>query len=286
MLLSLLLLGFATTLMVARGFGQTQREVTQRSVDGLRAQGRAALLTLTQRETELSKLMLQQGIATSQQGANYLVEMAQLGGSVPYDVADLARTDAGLFYDPNSARRSEVVIPNGAKQIEAGHERDLRESAALNALFPMLMAQYRDAVGMYFMAPTEVVRYYPLTELHTIIPPDFHVTQDPSYTNATPINNPERKTVWRMPYVDAGGQGLIVTASTPIYINDEFRGIFAVDVSLKRLVEHLNTLKPTPGGFAFLMSNDGHLIAAPPTNVYFIRAAAQHRVEPWIGCAD
>lgn len=183
---------------------------------------------------------------------------------MPYDVQRLVRKPNGQFYDSDPARHSEVVIPNTVREIDFTLQRDLQESAALDALFPSLILQYRDAVAMYYLSPTQLARYYQLTDLHTILPPDYLITQDPSYTIAAPQNNPQRKTVWRAPYIDLGGQGLIVTASTPVYLGNQFRGIFSVDVSLSRLVEHLNTLKPTPGSFAFLIDGDGQLIAAPP----------------------
>jgi hypothetical protein len=40
--------------------------------------------------------------------------------------------------------------------------------------------------------------------------------------------------------------------------------VISVDVSLTNLIEHLNRLKPTPGGYAFLVHGHGNLIAAPP----------------------
>ncbi len=98
MLLMVLLLGTVTALIVARSFDTTQREVTRRSAEGLQAQGVAALRTLTEREAALSTATLQQGVATSQQGAHYLVEMVQLD-----DLANVAR-----------------LVAEFAKRLEAG----------------------------------------------------------------------------------------------------------------------------------------------------------------------
>ena len=65
------------------------------------------------------------------------------------------------------------------------------------------------------------------------------------------------------PYLDDAGQGLLVSADTPIYYGDEFQGFIGIDVSLSRLVERLNTVKPTEGSFVFLMDRrwqvDRHL---------------------------
>jgi PAS domain S-box-containing protein len=64
--------------------------------------------------------------------------------------------------------------------------------------------------------------------------------------------------------MDPAGQGLLVTTVTPVYARDEFRGVIAVDVSLTRLIEHLNSLKPSPSGYAFLIDGQGRLVAASP----------------------
>jgi signal transduction histidine kinase len=76
-----------------------------------------------------------------------------------------------------------------------------------------------------------------------------------------PNNNPERKTIWLPPYPDDAGQGLLISADTPIYYGDEFQGYIGIDVSLTRLIERLNQLKPTKNSFAFLMDSNGRLIA-------------------------
>ena len=78
-----------------------------------------------------------------------------------------------------------------------------------------------------------------------------------------PQNNPERKTIWLPPYVDDAGQGLLISANTPIYYGDEFQGYRGIDVSLARLIERLSQLNPTPSSFAFLMDSEGRLIAVP-----------------------
>ena len=79
-----------------------------------------------------------------------------------------------------------------------------------------------------------------------------------------PSNNPEQKTIWLPPYVDDAGQGLLVSANTPIYFGKEFQGFIGIDISLARLIDRLNNLKPTPNSFAFLTDASDHLIAASP----------------------
>ena len=81
-LIFLLVLAIATALLVTQGFRQTQNDATRRSSEGLEAQGRDALLKLTQNEAGLSTNLFHQAVITANQAAQYFVSMAELGGSV------------------------------------------------------------------------------------------------------------------------------------------------------------------------------------------------------------
>lgn len=70
--------------------------------------------------------------------------------------------------------------------------------------------------------------------------------------------------------MDAAGQGLIVTVTSPIYEEDTFQGTISIDVVLTDIIDHLNVLKPTENGFAFLVDQNGHLIATPPETLEII----------------
>jgi nitrate/nitrite-specific signal transduction histidine kinase len=55
-----------------------------------------------------------------------------------------------------------------------------------------------------------------------------------------------------------------VTASTPVYEDNTFRGVIGVDISLVQLIERLNNLSPTTSGYAFLVDSGERLVAASP----------------------
>jgi signal transduction histidine kinase/CheY-like chemotaxis protein len=259
------LVASATAVVVTYGFRQTQHDATQRSIEGLEAQGRAALLELTHREAQINIAQFQQASTAGRQAAQFLVAMAHQGGSTPWKSArQLTRGSGGQYFDPDPARVSDVLI-YAQTPLNSELERDLRDSAPLDTLFPTLVAQYPDAVAIYYINPQGFTRYYPAIGLSDIVPADFAVTQEPFYRLATPALNTGRDTVWTPPYVDPANQGLLVTASTPIYDGDVFRGIIGVDVSLNRLIKHLSDIKPTPGGYAFLVDRNAHLVAAPPS---------------------
>jgi hypothetical protein len=51
-----------------------------------------------------------------------------------------------------------------------------------------------------------------------------------------------------------------MTANTPVYDGDEFRGVIGVDLSMAQLVNQLDAVQPTESGFAFYIDSTGSLV--------------------------
>lgn len=73
----------------------------------------------------------------------------------------------------------------------------------------------------------------------------FHVS-DSVYASAmwasmNEQNNPQRESKLFAPYYDAAGQGIMLTISSPLYDNEDvFRGVIAMDVSVRSIIEMLS----------------------------------------------
>ena len=270
-----LLLAVVTSLLVARGFNQAEQAAVQRSADSLQTQSRNTLIQLTAQEAQLYDLELQQAARVTKIAADFMVQAHASSKTVDwsavpdvvYQSSQLTLSENGLlYYDANPNRRTEILHIGGITP-DAVTDQSLRDSAALEDLFPSLLAQTETGVGIYFQGPQLTFRYYPVRGL-----PELELQNGAAEVAQTmriedfavaPNNNPERKTVWLPPYPDDAGQGLLISADTPIYYGDEFQGFIGIDVSLSRLIENLNKLKPTPNSFAFLMDGDGRIIAVP-----------------------
>jgi len=274
MVMLVVLLGLATSTLITLGYQKTQRDATERSIQGLAGQGRATLLQLVSLEAQTLNSELHQAGRLTRIAADYLIAMKHRDGTIPWDSSHLVQGTEGQMYDPNPDRYTEVWIGNDLP-IDETTEQDLQDSAVLDALFPGLLAQYPDAVAIYYMSPQGLGRYYPVLDLVDTLPPDFPVTTQPFFALASPENNPARRTVWTSPYIDYAGLGPIVTVSTPVYEQDRFRGVISLDLSLTHLIKRLNMLKPTDSGYAFLFDQEHRLIAAPPQAIQtlFARSA-------------
>lgn len=262
-LLFLLTMALVVDLVIYFGFRQTQSNATSSSAAALTDQGRDALRQMTEQEATFADRQLAQAAALGQVAADYLLAMQEVGGQVPWDISRLATAPAGQRYDADPDRRTEVWIGPDTI-IDNQMQRDLGETAVFDTLFPTLITESPDAVAIYYMGVTGLGRYYPVNNLIEQLSPDFSIADQPFYALAGPGANPVRTIVWSPPYEDFAGLGPIVTTSTPVYVDNTFRGVIGVDISLVQLIDRLNQLSPTSSGYAFLVDDGGRLVAASP----------------------
>lgn len=274
-MVAVLLLAIVTSALVARGFDQAKDAAVQRSADSLQRQSRETLIQLTAQEAQLYDLELQQAARATIIAADFMAQAHAAGRTADWSAApnvvyradQLTLSDDGLLYfDANPNRRTEI-LHIGSIRPDDVTDRSLRDSAILEDLFPALLAQTGTGVGIYYQGVQLTFRYYPVRGL-----PELELQNGAAAAAQTariedflvaPNHNPARQTVWLPPYRDDAGQGLLVSADTPIYYGDEFQGFIGIDISLARLIERLSQLTPTPGSFAVLLDADGRLIAVP-----------------------
>jgi sigma-B regulation protein RsbU (phosphoserine phosphatase) len=69
------------------------------------------------------------------------------------------------------------------------------------------------------------------------------------------------------PYMDAAGQGMIVTMFYPLWDKEtnEFAGAVGADITLNKIIENVLSIQVARTGFAFLMNGQGEIIAMPET---------------------
>ena len=272
----LLMVAVVTSLIVKRGFDQAEQSAVQLSADGLQSQSKLTLMQLAQQQAQLYDRELQRAARMTIIAADFMEKMHATGKSVDwsnvrnvvYESSQLTLSPDGLLYYDANPNRTTEILHIGSITPDATTDRSLRDSAILDELFPSLLSQVETGTGIYFQGTQLTFRYYPVRNL-----PKLEIENGAAEAAQSarvedlpvaPSNNPDRKTIWVPPYIDDAGQGLLVSADTPIYYGDEFQGFIGIDVSLSRLVKRLNTVKPTDGSFAFLLDTDGKLIAISP----------------------
>ncbi|WP_431261099.1 methyl-accepting chemotaxis protein [Roseateles chitinivorans] len=102
------------------------------------------------------------------------------------------------------------------------------------------------------------------------LPADYDPTARPWYTGAASASG----TVLTAPYMDASKGRLVVTFAAADKSGGGTKAVIATDVFLDDVVATVQAIKPTPGGFAFLMSKDGKIVAHPDAKLALKEATA------------
>ncbi len=130
---------------------------------------------------------------------------------------------------------------------------------------PDILKENPNIVAVYFVNPDGATLYYPNIDLANVVG-DYDPSTKPYFTNATPEQNPDRKTIWTAPYLDSAGNGLVVTVSHPVYdASGTFRGVVAADVQLAKITAQAANIQIGKTGYAMLIDQAGHVIGMPPT---------------------
>ena len=133
-------------------------------------------------------------------------------------------------------RVTDLIIPPYVTLDDAQWQR-LRQSAALDNIFPTLLPQAPEAIAIYYQETSMVFRYYPTINVVQFAAGSPGLDQkNANYlwekSPAAPINDPQRLTVWDPPYADNLEQGLLITANTPVYFGDDYQGVVSIDLSI------------------------------------------------------
>jgi GAF domain-containing protein/HAMP domain-containing protein len=175
----------------------------------------------------------------------------------------LIKLKGGQYGNLPSDDTSSVFVPVNVP-INENVIAELNTSAYLDFSSPQILKSRPEILAIYYIDTQGVVRYYPNVELASLLPPDFDATSRPYYEITSPLFNPQKRTRWTIPYVDAAGGGLVVTVASPVYFGDEFHGVVAADMQLSRITEQLASIKIGQTGYAFMVDDAGRIISMPP----------------------
>ena len=96
--------------------------------------------------------------------------------------------------------------------------------------------RFQGVAWLYYQDVTNTALQYPYIDQITAITPDFQWSRYHTWRSVAPDANPGRAMRWTQPSVDYAGQGLIISASAPVYHADRFVGLWSMDVPVSSLV--------------------------------------------------
>jgi GAF domain-containing protein/HAMP domain-containing protein len=173
----------------------------------------------------------------------------------------LMQLNAG-HYGNSPADPSSVFVPVNL-QIDESLIADLNVSAYLDFYAGGVLKTHPSLLAVYAIDTRGVIRYYPNINLASILPPDFDATKRPYFEILSPLLNPQHRSRWTIPYVDAAGGGLVVTVAAPVYEGDKFSGVVAADMKLVNVTEQVSAIKIGRTGYAFMIDDTGRILSMP-----------------------
>ncbi|MDP2559611.1 response regulator [Psychrobium sp. 1_MG-2023] len=172
------------------------------------------------------------------------------------------------YYSYNSIDKVFEIVPNVKEEVQDKFEMgmitgagDLKQRSneyyremdmlfEMNLSFPVAMEMVPDAAWVYYLSANDFIGIYPW-------PGDGYAFSDntynnPAYQGAVESNNPERSVYWTDAYIDKAGKGLMTTVGVPLYVDNQFYGAIAIDITLSSLSEELMPLSGLNGQMMLL----------------------------------
>ena len=120
-----------------------------------------------------------------------------------------------------------------------------------------------DSSCIYYQDVTNTSIQFPYIDQREAITPDFEWSSYHTFISVKPANNPGRKIQWTPPNIDYAGEGLIVSASIPVYLKDEFIGLWSIDLPVKSLHQDFIFDKYITGQVNFIVDSKGSIMVHP-----------------------
>ena len=178
-----------------------------------------------------------------------------------YTRSKYTTTAKGLTFknkdDGGSAFISTGIAKNGttAKKAQYTEFLDLFMLPAANT--------YTEIAQIYFNDAESIARIYPYFDIANMFDPGTDVRKFNFYFLADAQHNPQRKSVWvDAPYVDPAGRGWMVSAITPVYVDEKLTGVAGIDVTLHTITQRY--LQDTEQLYLLVASN-GVVVATDET---------------------
>jgi PAS domain S-box-containing protein len=138
-----------------------------------------------------------------------------------------------------------------------------RRLCALQRLYPLvadLRAALPGVAWVYYQEPTNLALTCPFLDFSALVDANYDWRTYHSYVSVAPDNNPSRRIRWTPPNVDYGGEGLITTASLPLWCDDRFEGLWSIDVPLRTIHQNCIEERLAPRQDNFILDLDGNVV--------------------------
>lgn len=186
-----------------------------------------------------------------------------LNDNQPVAPAELAVTPSGVRYSPRDDGGAASFYSN-ATPLE---KQDLLKVARLAALDPLMRETVQQnplVASIYFNSWDSYNRIYPWFDTPAQYPHDMVIPDYNFYYLADAKHNPDHKVAWTDVYLDPAGQGWMLSAVAPVLRGDFLEGVVGLDITVGKLLEHIQSLDVPWDGYGVIVSNELNIMALPP----------------------
>jgi signal transduction histidine kinase/CheY-like chemotaxis protein len=124
-----------------------------------------------------------------------------------------------------------------------------------------------DTAWMYYQDITNTSVQFPYIDQITAITPGFDWRTYHTFLSVMPENNPRGIIQWTNPTIDYAGEGLIVSVSIPVYLEEKFIGLWSIDLPMASLHQDLVFDTFLKDQVNFILDRRGGLVAHPSIEI-------------------
>lgn len=265
-ILGLIIVTIFITIALAVSSIQTAGRAAEKATgDVLREQAEESLVQIVTSATNQQDLLFERVKYDASNFASYLKNIRE-NPSVfsrnaywQFDTRVFQKNDR---YVNNASDVSTIHIPSFVA-LDSHEKRNIERSAYLDFIAPGILKNNQNTAAIWAVDDKGVTRYFPNIMLGNIAPSDYDPRKDIFFKPAAPQENPDRSVVWSALYDDPAGQGLMITATAPVYTKNGFEGVVGIDVLLNSIIKTITAYSPIEGSYAFLIDKNGDTIAFP-----------------------
>ncbi|WDP83885.1 MAG: response regulator [Desulfobacter sp.] len=126
-----------------------------------------------------------------------------------------------------------------------------------------ILTRLPHAAWIYYQDVTNTSVQFPYIDQITAITPDFDWSAYHTYQSVIPENNPEKTIQWTCPSMDYAGEGVIISVSIPIFLPNQFIGLWSIDLPMKTLYQEALFDIYAKDQINFIVDAKGALVAHP-----------------------
>nr|WP_321399278.1 ATP-binding protein [uncultured Desulfobacter sp.] len=116
---------------------------------------------------------------------------------------------------------------------------------------------------IYYQDITNTALQFPYIDQITAIHPDFDWRAYHTFQSVCPQNNPTGEIQWTQPTIDYAGEGLILSVSIPVNVQNRFIGLWSIDLPMVSLYPEYIFDTLLEGQVNFIVDQAGNLVAHP-----------------------